>query len=160
MPSARTILSNRALALPAVLTLLLFLGPASGQNRSSGRSRFGGRYERFSAEATREQEEMKAAIQPGFEEDVFTFARLRFEAERGWGFGGGRLWDDDSPEADLNLTYRLYQVTSLRVRPGLNVIDITTKDLQKYPFVYVAAAGRLVLSQPEADELRRYLLNG
>jgi len=159
MPSGRFSLCPRRLALPLILTLVLVLGPASGQNRS-GRSRFGGRYERFSAEATREQAEMKAAIQPGFEEDVFTFARLRFEAETGWGFGGGRLWDDDSPEADLNLTYRLYQVTSLSVRPGLNIIDITTKDLQKYPFIYLAAAGRLVLSQPEAEDLRRYLLNG
>src|SRR5262249_26360843 len=134
MPSARSILYNRTLALPVVLTLGLFLGPATGQNRSS-RRRFGGRYQPFSSQATRPQADMKAAIRPGFEEDVFTFARLRFEAETGWGFGGGRLWDDDSPEADLNLTYRLYQVTSLSVRPGLNIIDITTKDLQKYPFV-------------------------
>jgi hypothetical protein len=114
----------------------------------------------YSPEAMREQEEMKTVIRPGFEEDVFTFARLRFGAETGWGFGGGRSWEDDCPEADLNLTYRLYQVTSLNVRPGLNIIDITTKDLEKYPFVYLAAGGRLLLSKTEADDLRRYLLNG
>jgi hypothetical protein len=160
MPSARSILCVRTLALAAVFLLTLFLGSVSGQNRFTQRPRFGRSYEMFSPEATREQEEMKAAIVPGFEEDVFTFARLRFDAETGYGFGGGRLWDDDSPEADLNLTYRLHQVTSLNVRPGLNIIDITTKDLAKYPFVYLAAAGRLILSQAEADDLRRYLLNG
>jgi hypothetical protein len=85
---------------------------------------------------------------------------LRFGADQGYRFGGGRTWGDDTPEADLSLTYRLYEVTSLKVRPGLNYIDITTKDLANYPFVYVAAAGRLVLTDDEVAALRNYLLNG
>jgi len=111
-------------------------------------------------ELIREQEEMKKALAPGFSEDVFTFARLKFQGERNFRFGGGRLWDDDAPQADLSLTYRLHQVTSLKVRPGLNFIDITTKDLADYPFVYVAAAGRMVLDDAEVAALRTYLLNG
>lgn len=103
---------------------------------------------------------MKKAILPGFSEDVFTFARLRFDTDTRYGLGGGRQWDDDTPEADLNLTYRLFQVTSLAVRPGLNFIDITTKDLQKYPFVYLASAGRAVFADSEVRDLRAYLLNG
>ena len=159
MPGARSSLFVRTL--PVLLGLACFLERAEGQNWYRERSRFGRSYEMFSPEAIRQMEEMKTAIFPGFEEDVFTFARLKFEdAETGYRFGGGRLWDDDSPEADLNLTYRLYQVTSLSVRPGLNFIDITTKDLEKYPFVYLAAAGRLVLSKSQAEDLRRYLLNG
>jgi len=110
-------------------------------------------------ETEREQEAMKQAIRPGFEEDVFTFARLKFgDVETGYRYGNGREWDDDSPDADYNLTFRMYQVTSLVVRPGLNVIDITTKDLEKYPFVYMAAAGRLVLLDSEVQDLRKYLL--
>ena len=103
---------------------------------------------------------MKQAIVPGFDEDVFTFARLKFAADRGYGYGGGRLWDDDTPEADLMLTYRLFETTSLKVRPGLNYIDITPDQLANYPFVYLAAAGRLILTDDEAAALRKYLLNG
>lgn len=117
-------------------------------------------YQIRNPELVREQEEMEQALDPKFKEDVFTFARLRFGADTDYRFGGGRLWDDDTPEADLNLIYRLYQVTSLKVRPGLNYIDITTKDLANYPFVYVAAAGRMVLTDDEAAALRHYLLNG
>jgi len=119
-----------------------------------------GSYEIQNPERLKEQALMKQALAPGFEEDVFTFARLKFTADRGYGFGGGRLWDDDTPEADLNLIYRLFETTSLKVRPGLNFIDITPDQLANYPFVYLAAAGRLVLTDDEAAALRRYLLNG
>lgn len=85
-------------------------------------------------ELVREQDEMQNSLNPGFTEDVFTFARLKFDAQEGYGYGGGRIWDDDSPMADLSLTYRLHQVTSLKVRPNVNYIDITAKDLANYPF--------------------------
>jgi len=133
----------------------------SAQAQNFGREgRFGRSYGIESPEAIREQEMMRKALVPGFEEDTFTFARLRFDTDGRFWLGGGRRWDDDSPEADLNLTYRLFQVTSLTIRPGLHFIDITTKDLEKYPFVYLASAGRLVLSDSEVNDLRRYLLNG
>ena len=124
-------------------------------------SRFrGGEYGTRNAEELKEQEDIAKSITPGFEEDTFTFARLRFGADTRYGLGGGRLWDDDTPEADLTLAYRLYQVTSLKVRPGLHFIDITTNDLRNYPFVYLAAAGRLDLGDDEATALRSYLNSG
>jgi hypothetical protein len=132
----------------------------------SAHAQWGGRGGRFrrgfdvSPERAKEQEEMEKALDPAFKEDVFTFARLKFGADRGYRYGGGRLWDDDAPEADLNLIYRLYEASSLKVRPGLHFIDITTKDLADYPFVYIAAAGRLLLRDEEAGALRNYLLNG
>ncbi|MGA2248346.1 MAG: DUF4159 domain-containing protein [Verrucomicrobiota bacterium] len=132
----------------------------------SARAQFfgGGRFHRNleirDPELLREQEEMQKAIEPGFAEDVFTFARLKFEADADFRYGGGRAWEDDSPEADLSLTYRLHEVTSLKVRPGLNFIDITARDLTKYPFVYAAAGGRMALTDDEAAALRSYLLNG
>jgi hypothetical protein len=100
---------------------------------------------------------MQKAIDPAFKEDVFTFARLKFESEYG---GYGRTWNDDTPEADLNVIYRLFEATSFKVRPGFNVIDITTKDLADYPFVYMAGAGHVALREEEAAALRHYLLNG
>ncbi len=114
----------------------------------------------MSPQEAKEQDEIAKSITPGFQEDTFTFARLRFGSDTGYGLGRGRSWNDDTPEADLTLAYRLYQVTSLKVRPGLNFVDITTNDLSKYPFVYLAGAGRLELSDDEATALRRYLKSG
>jgi hypothetical protein len=149
----------RKFAVPAVALLV-------GGLLLSAYGQFGGRrfrnynFDSRNPEEQKEQEQMQKAIKPGFEEDTFTFARLRFNADTGYGLGRGRLWDDDTPAADLTLTYRLYQLTSLKVRPGLTFIDITTNDLPKYPFVYVAAAGRLTLNDDEASALRHYLLSG
>lgn len=150
--------NSRAVLLSAgALILALGLATALGQYRGWRGRRD---YEIRNPERLKEQEMMEKAINPDFKEDVFTFARLKFEADSGWRFGGGRLWDDDTPEADLNLIFRLYEVTSLKVRPGLNFIDITTKDLANYPFVYLASAGRALFSQEEAAALRHYLLSG
>ena len=141
-----------------VVLVVLGLLSAVAQYRGGGRFRRG--YEIRNAEGIKEQEMMEKALNPEFREDVFTFARLKFQADAGYRFGGGRMWDDDTPEADFYLIFRLYEVTSLKVRPGLNFIDITTKDLANYPFVYLASAGRAVLTDEEAAALRRYLLNG
>ena len=163
MPGMRTRLSREKLKFFAVSALALAavtLLSARAQQywRRGGFSRFSMAQ---SPEMMQEQEEMRNALKPGFQEDVFTFARLHFyNVEGGGAFGGMRSWEDDSPEADLNLSYRLFQVTSWKVRPGLNYVDITTDQLEKYPFVYLAAAGRAVLTDEEASALRHYLLNG
>jgi hypothetical protein len=143
-----------------VLLAALALWPAGAQFRGRGRGRFSRNYEITDPEQIKQQQMMEQALNPGFREDVFTFARLKFVPERGYRFGGGRQWDDDTPEADLNLVFRLYQVTSLKVRPGLNFIDIKTKDLEKYPLVYLASAGRALFNEEEIAALRNYLLNG
>jgi hypothetical protein len=149
---------SRKFAAPLVALLIgVLLLSARGQY---GRGRFRRNSEYRSREEEREQAEMQQALLPGFQDDTFTFARLRFGSDTGYGLGGGRLWDDDSPQADLTLTYRMFQMTSVKVRPDLNIVDITTKDLEKHPFVYVAAAGRMALNDDELPTLRRYLLNG
>jgi hypothetical protein len=147
--------------LPLTLVLIAVLIISAHAQFGGGRRYRRGGFEIRNPERLKEQEIMTKALNPAFTNDVFTFARLKFsEAERGWGYGGGRLWDDDSPEADLNLIFRLHQVTSLKVSPGLHYIDITTDDLQNYPFVYLAAAGRATLTDDEAAAMRNYLLNG
>jgi len=147
-------------ALGAVVLLVCLLISASGQQfggRRGGR-RFPGRFsgrDGIPSERYEEQQAMEKAIDPAFKEDVFTFARVKFEND-----GYGRAWDDDTPNADLMLTFRMFQVTSLKVRPGLHFIDITTKELADYPFVYMAGAGQVALREEEATALRQYLLNG
>jgi hypothetical protein len=86
-------------------------------------------------------------------EDVFTFARLRYSSWRG-------SWRIDWPMADLNLSFRLQQLTSLKVHPEGKIIDVTDEALREYPFVYMVEPGGLELTDPEVGALRRYLLGG
>jgi hypothetical protein len=97
--------------------------------------------------------------QPAFEKDVFTFARLRYARLEYAAWGAGHWWSD-FPDSDLNLSFRLQQVTSLKVDPGGRVLNITDRELADYPWVYMVEPGRLVLAPLEVGILRKYLLNG
>ena len=104
-------------------------------------------------------------VDPAFAHDVFTFARVRYTSwgGRGWGGWGGRgggRWATDYPDAELNLAFRLQQMTSLKVNPDAAVVDLGTTDLSQYPFLYIVEPGRLVFSEGEITALRRHLLNG
>lgn len=97
----------------------------------------------------------------GFERDTFTFTRIRYTG--GGGFGGRRRgpgWDTDLPDSDLNLSYRLQQMTSLRADPEGRVIDITDPELFNFPWIYIVEPGSLFLNELEVQALRKYLLNG
>lgn len=107
-----------------------------------------------------------------FEEDVFTFVRIRYSswsdyggpgggARRGrGGFGGGGSWAVDYPDSDLNFSYRLQQLTSMQVNPDGLVLELTDPELFNYPFIYMVEPGRLLFSDEEVKALRKYLLNG
>ena len=53
----------------------------------------------------------------GFEKDVFTFTRIRYTSARGYGRRSRGGWETDMPDSDLNLSYRLQQMTSVKVDP-------------------------------------------
>lgn len=93
----------------------------------------------------------------GFERDVFTFTRVRYEHNRRYGRGG---WTTDVPDSDLNLSYRLQQMTSIRVDPDGRLLQLTDPELPDYPFLYIVEPGALSLDDAEANALREYLLNG
>jgi hypothetical protein len=92
-----------------------------------------------------------------FEKDVFTFTRIRYS--RG-GFGRGGGWSTDLPDADLNLSFRLQQMTSMKVDPDGRIVALTDPELADFPFIYMAEPGNLAFTDEEAAALRRYLLNG
>jgi len=95
-----------------------------------------------------------------FEADVFTFARVRYDKEPGsWRRRGGG-WTTDLPDADLNLSFRLQQMTSMLLDPDGRLIRLTDPELVQYPFLFVSAPGALHLTDPEAESLRKHLLNG
>lgn len=92
-----------------------------------------------------------------FKTDVFTFARIRYE-RGGWGRGGG--WATDLPDSDLNLSWRLQQMTSLKVDPDARIIRPTDPELADFPFVYIAEPGALSFTDEEVLAMRKYLENG
>src|SRR6185369_1227084 len=56
----------------------------------------------------------------GFDKDVFSFARVRYtrlsRSRQVWWNGG--YWFSDYPDSDLNLSYRLQQLSSIKVNPN------------------------------------------
>jgi hypothetical protein len=100
----------------------------------------------------------------GFEHDVFTFARVIFQSDsthdpfRGFGWRLG--WWVDYPDADLNLSYRLQQLTSLQTDPDCRVLKLTDPALSDYPLLYLEHAGYMRLSEAETKALRNYLASG
>jgi len=97
---------------------------------------------------------------PGFEHDVFTFARLRYDKDPNRHRRGGGGYTTDFPDSDLNLSFRLQQMTSLKVDPDARLIRLNDPELGSYPFLFASAPGSLHLTDPEVEALRRYLLNG
>jgi hypothetical protein len=117
---------------------------------------------------------------PAFEKDVFTFVRLVYGTGGGYsrggffdgGVGGGRRggrgrgwggrggWATDFPDSDLNFSFRLQQLTSLKVNPQPIYLPATDPAIFDYPFVYMIEPGNLWFTDEEAQALRKYLLNG
>ena len=93
----------------------------------------------------------------GFEKETFTFARVWRGRTQG---GPPGNWATDTPDSDLNLSYRLQQLTSLKVNPDGRFIHLTDPDLGDYPFIYMVEPGSLYLTDDEVVALRKYLNNG
>jgi hypothetical protein len=102
--------------------------------------------------------------EPEYKHDVFTFARVQWSSNDGWGRRGRRWrrggWATDYPDSDNNFSYRLQQLTSLKVNPKPVIVRLTDDKLFDYPFIYIIEPGDLGFSQQEVDALRRYLLSG
>jgi hypothetical protein len=104
-------------------------------------------------------------IDKEFSKDVFTFIRVQYTSASRYdddsdGWRGGGRWMTDYPDAELNLCFRLQQMTSLKVNPEGKVLRLTDKELFHYPFIYIVEPGRLRFSEEEVTTLRRYLWNG
>jgi hypothetical protein len=98
-----------------------------------------------------------------FERDVFTFVRLKYNVDGRYGSGHtppDERWLIDFPKADLNISFRLQQLTSIKVNPDPRTVELTEKELADYPFIYIVEPGRLTFTDQEAEILREYLLNG
>ncbi len=99
--------------------------------------------------------------------DAFTFVRVRYHSSGGYGESWyrheGRDWDrweTDYPRGELNLLFRLNQLTSLHVNPQPIVLELTDQRLRDYPFLFMSDVGWQVLSDEEARRLDQYLRAG
>src|SRR5436190_1365435 len=148
-------------------TLLIFVGVAGfviAQRRGGGGYGFGGG-DGYIPETARTAREVPShstgtpiwTNPRGFERDVFTFARVKRQSAY---YGDGGPWSTDAPDSDLNLSYRLQQMTSMRVDPDGRFLFLTDDDLSEFPFIYMVEPGSLFLSEEEILALRKYLLNG
>src|SRR3954464_7644605 len=101
---------------------------------------------------------------PEFQDEVFTFARVIFQPDprarsgRGWFRWLG--WWVDYPDADLNLSYRLQQLTTIRTDPDARVLRLPDPDVTRFPLLYMEHAGYMRLTDEEVAALRKYLTSG
>ena len=89
---------------------------------------------------------------PRFPDDTFRFVRLRPEYHP--------MWATDYPDSDLNFSFRLQQMTSIKVHPDPLIVDTMDPKLKEHPFLYLIEAGHMQFRREEAQVLREHLLNG
>ena len=97
---------------------------------------------------------------PEFARDVFTFARVRYDSTGRVGWFGSGDWTTDWPDADLNLSFRLQELTAMKVHPEGCTLRITDPEIFDYPFIYIVEPGELLFTEREVERLRSYLRNG
>jgi hypothetical protein len=151
-------------------------GFGGGGRRGGGGRGGGGSYGGFGGEYSRGNEPIDIPLKrngiadwgtnPQFKNDTFTFVRLRFtnalvpavppDAER----AGKTSWLNDWPDGDVDVSFRLQQMTSMKVNPTPIRLAITDPRLFNYPFALMNQVGNLEFRPAEIIALRRWLLNG
>jgi Domain of unknown function (DUF4159) len=148
-------MKRRRLSLVALLSLLIIASGVSLGQRFGRRSRSGILPDDRAGVPN-------WTVNEQFKNDVFTFVRIEYDSGggRGWGGWGGGRWATDFPDSDLNFSYRLQQLTALKVNPNPITMRLTDPRLFDYPFIYIIEPGALLFSEDEVIALRHYLLNG
>lgn len=100
---------------------------------------------------------------PASFDGAFNFCRVMY---RNTPFGAGGGWSADYPDADINLSIRLAELTRIRISrtptgdPNHLVVRPTDDELFGCPFVLMAEVGSVYFDEAEASRLRTYLLKG
>jgi hypothetical protein len=101
---------------------------------------------------------------PEMPDSRFTVCRIMYQSVRREPNGGG--WRTDYPGGETNLMVRLSELTRTPIsrdastRPNTWVVRLTDESLFNCPYTVASDVGTMGLSQPEADNLRLYLLKG
>ncbi len=92
----------------------------------------------------------------------FVFARAQFNMDPSWIIETREApWHHDHPfSEDLYLTM-LREVTSIYTsRESFQVVQLDSKDIFKYPFLYISEPGFMELTSKEVENFREYLNRG
>ena len=95
---------------------------------------------------------------------LFTFSRGLYQSTHRE--QGGQGWFTDYPDADINFTIRLSELTHTPVgwtdyeRPDHIVVQLTDPQLFNYPFLFMSDVGTAFFGNEEVDRLAEYLLKG
>ena len=135
------------------LVLLMIVGVivATSGGAAQPPGQFGGRFAR----------EPRLPANPSYD-GAFTFCRVMFR-NAPYGDGGG--WSVDYPRADVNLSFRLSELTTTLVsktKGDFNhvLLRLTDPELSRCPFIMMTEPGGAYFDQDEAARLRDYLLKG
>ena len=94
----------------------------------------------------------------------FVFCRGIYRSDRRE--AGGTGWSTDYPDAELNFSIRLSELTKARVNRGPDgtpvhvTVRLTDEALFKCPYLHMEDVGTMALSDDEVLKLREYLLKG
>jgi hypothetical protein len=94
----------------------------------------------------------------------FNFCRGIYTSTRGE--AGGQGWSTDYPDADLNFSIRLSELTRTRVKfepsgqPDFVTVRLTDDALFQCPYLHMEDVGTVTFSAREVEALRAYLLKG
>jgi len=99
---------------------------------------------------------------PEKEGSEYIFARVQFNMDRRWVFDYREApWHHDYPfSEDLYLTM-VKEVTGIHTtRESFQIVQLDSKDIFKYPFLYVSEPGYMELTPAETANLREYFNRG
>jgi len=94
----------------------------------------------------------------------FVFCRGVYRSDRRE--AGGTGWSTDYPDAELNFSIRLAELTKTRITRGTDgkpvhvTVRLTDDALFKCPYLHMEDVGTMALSDEEVLNLRAYLLKG
>lgn len=94
----------------------------------------------------------------------FNFCRAIYTSTRGE--AGGQGWSTDYPDADLNFSIRLSELTRTRVkfdtagRPDIVTVRLTDEAVFQCPYLHMEDVGTVTFTEGEVEALRAYLLKG
>jgi hypothetical protein len=94
----------------------------------------------------------------------FNFCRALYTSIRRE--AGGQGWSTDYPDAELNFSLRLGELTRTRVSkdatgsPDHLVVRLTDDELFQCPYLHIEDVGSAALTEREVEALRTYLLKG
>jgi hypothetical protein len=91
---------------------------------------------------------------------MFVYARVKYHVHN-WRRGGEVPWHHDYPDGDTMFPDHLGRLTTVLTDPDqFQIVDIDSKELFKYPFIYMSEPGYLDLYPEDVENLREYFARG